>query len=104
MPDVSPITELIAYAEDSVVSRTLLKQKGGSATLFAFAEGEGLSEHTTPSDALVLVTDGEASITVGSTTFTVGTGETILLPANVPHALQAKRPFMMLLIMLRASS
>ena len=99
---VRPLTDLVAYAEGSVVSRMLLKKKSGSVTLFAFAEGEGLSEHTAPFDALVLVTDGEAQITVGGDTFKVGAGETILLPADVPHALQAKRPFMMLLIMLRA--
>ena len=99
---VRPLTDLVAYAEGSVVSRMLLKKKSGSVTLFAFAEGEGLSEHTAPFDALVLVTDGEAQITVGGDIFQVGAGETVLLPADVPHALQAKRPFMMLLIMLRA--
>lgn len=101
-PTVRALDDLVAYAEGSVVSRMLLKRKTGSVTLFAFAAGEGLSEHTAPFDALVVVTDGTAEVTVGGEPFQVKTGETITLPANVPHALHAAEPFKMLLIMLRA--
>lgn len=103
-PTPQALTDLVGYAEGSIVSRVLLKTKGGSTTLFAFAEGEGLSEHTAPFDALVLVTDGEAQISVARETVRVRTGETLLLPANIPHALHAERPFMMLLTMLRVPS
>ena len=101
-PSVRPLDDLVIYTESSVVSRMLLKQKGGTVTVFAFAAGEGLSEHTAPSDALTFVFDGSARITVGGRSFEVGTGETIILPAHVPHALHAEQPFKMLLVMLRA--
>jgi quercetin dioxygenase-like cupin family protein len=101
-PSVRRIEDLAAYAEGSVVSRMLLKKKTGSVTLFAFDRGEGLSEHTAPFDAFVLVTDGEAEITIGDEAHRVVAGETIILPANVPHALHAVEPFRMLLVMLRA--
>jgi len=83
------------------VSRVLLKNKGGTATLFAFAEGEGLSEHTAPFDALVVALDGEAEIQIAEQYFTVRQGETITLPANRPHAVKATSNFKMLLIMIR---
>jgi quercetin dioxygenase-like cupin family protein len=95
------LPDLAAYQEGSVVSRVLLKNRGGSVTLFAFAEGEGLSEHATPFDALVVVTDGEAEVTVGGVPHRVRAGEALRLPADVPHAVHAARPFRMLLTMLR---
>ena len=101
-PEVKRLDEMALYQEGSVVSRMLLKKPSGSVTLFAFAAGEGLSEHTAPFDALVCVTDGRAEIEVGGQAYTVGAGETILLPANVPHALRAVERFKMLLIMLRS--
>lgn len=101
-PEVRRLDDLAAYAEGSVVSRMLLKQKTGSVTLFAFDAGEGLSEHTAPFEALVLVTDGEAEVSVAGVPQRVRAGETIRLPASVPHALQAVQPFRMLLVMLRA--
>ena len=100
--EVKPLSELLQYQDASIVSRVLLKNKGGTATLFAFGEGEGLSEHTAPFDALVVVLDGEAEIQIADESFTVRTGETITLPANRPHAVRATSNFKMLLIMIRA--
>lgn len=99
---VRALTDLAALQEGAVVSRILLKNTAGSATVFAFGEGEGLSEHTAPFDALVVLTDGEAEITVGGVAHRVAAGETLVLPAGVPHALHAVRAFRMLLVMLRA--
>lgn len=80
----------------------LLKNKAGSVTLFAFAEGEGLSEHTAPFDALIVVTDGRAEITLESKQHVVAAGETLRLPASVPHAVSALSDTRLILIMLRA--
>lgn len=84
------------------MSRVLLKNNAGTVTLFAFAAGEGLSEHTAPFDALVIVLDGNADIQIDSDHFSVRDGETITLPANHPHAVKAITKFKMLLIMIRA--
>ena len=100
--EVKQLSELLQYQDGSIVSRVLLKNKGGTVTLFAFAEGEGLSEHTAPFDALVLALDGEAEIQIAGEKFTVRQGETITLPANRPHAVRATSNFKMLLIMIRA--
>lgn len=99
---VKQLVELLQYQDGSIVSRVLLKNKGGTVTLFAFDEGEGLSEHTAPFDALVVVLDGEGDIEIAGESFTVRQGETITLPANRPHAVKAAARFKMLLIMLRA--
>lgn len=99
--EVKQLSELLQYQDGSIVSRVLLKNKGGTATLFAFAEGEGLSEHTAPFDALVVALEGEAEIQIADENFTVRQGETITLPANRPHAVRATRKFKMLLIMIR---
>ena len=94
---------LIDYQNDSVVSRILLKKATGSVTVFAFAEGEGLSEHSTPHDALVLILDGRAEITIGGEQHLTEAGQALLLPADIPHALHAPGPFKMLLIMIRSA-
>jgi len=93
--------ELLEYQEGSVVSRTLVKKATGTVTLFAFDQGEGLSEHSTAHDALVQVLDGTVKITVGGTPHEVREGEGLLLPANIPHALTALTPFKMILTMIR---
>lgn len=93
--------EMIAYQKGSVVSRQLLKVSSGSVTLFAFDAGEGLSEHTTPHDALVFVMDGRAEITVLGEAHDVGPGEAILLPGGEPHAVDARERFTMSLVMLK---
>ena len=100
--EVKPIVDLPQYQDGSIVSRVLLKNKGGTVTLFAFDVGEGLSEHTAPFDALVVVTDGEADIEIAGASFKVRRGESIILPANQPHAVRAASKFKMLLIMIRA--
>ena len=100
--EVKQLVDLLQYQDGSIVSRVLLKNKGGTVTLFAFDVGEGLSEHTAPFDALVVVTDGEADIEIAGESFKVRQGETIILPANRPHAVRAATRFKMLLIMIRA--
>ncbi|QSV44335.1 cupin domain-containing protein [Geobacter benzoatilyticus] len=96
------LKELIAYQDGSVVSKTLNDKKVGTITLFAFDEGQGLSEHTAPYDAFVEIVDGEADITIAGTGHRVKEGQFIIMPANQPHALRAVTPFKMLLVMIRA--
>ncbi len=98
------LAEAVQYATASVVSRTLLKTDTGTVTLFAFDEGQGLSEHTAPFDALVQVLDGTAALTIGGAPVTVRAGELVLMPANVPHAVQTAGRFKMLLTMFRSSA
>ena len=100
--EVKPLSELLKYQDSSIVSRVLLKNNGGTVTLFAFDIGEGLSEHTAPFEALVFVIDGEAEVEIAGRAYKVRTGETITLPANIPHAVKAATRFKMLLTMIRA--
>jgi quercetin dioxygenase-like cupin family protein len=105
LPPAEPMAllEAVQYAPGSVVSRTLLKTDTGTLTLFAFDEGQGLSEHTTPFNALVQVLDGTATLSIGGKTVAPRTGELVLMPANVPHAVQPAGRFKMLLTMFRTS-
>ncbi len=96
------LAELLAYQDGAVVSRALVDKKVGTITVFAFAEGEGLSEHTAPYDAFVLIIDGTAEITIAGTAHMVHAGRFIIMPANQPHALRAVKQFKMLLVMIRA--
>ena len=96
------LVNLIDYQEGSVVSRTLIDKKVGTLTLFAFDEGQGLSEHTVPFDAFVYILNGEAEIVISGKTHNVGTGEMIIMPANEPHSLKALEKFKMMLVMIRA--
>ena len=98
---VFPLRDLVAYQEGSVVSRVILKRDKGNVTVFAFDQGQGLSEHTSPFDALVQAVEGEAEITVAGNAITLKTGEVLLLPANKPHAVKATARFKMLLTMIR---
>jgi quercetin dioxygenase-like cupin family protein len=93
---------LLDYQSGAVVSRTVIQKELGTVTLFAFDQGEGLSEHTAPFDALVQVTDGEAEITIGGTAHRVTAGEFIIMPANEPHALKAIARFKMMLVMIKS--
>ena len=106
LPDAAPLTgvmaDLVAYQAGSVVSRVILKKSAGNVTVFAFDQGQGLSEHTTPFDALVHILDGRAEITVGSAPHDLRAGEMILMPANIPHALKAIERFKMALTMIRS--
>ncbi len=92
----------IEYADGSVVSKTLIQKKTGTLTLFAFDQGQGLSEHTAPFDAVVHILDGTAEITIGGRPQIVTAGEMLVMPANVSHALQAQQRFKMLLVMIRS--
>ena len=95
------LATLIEYADDSVVSKTILNKPVGTITLFAFDKGQGLSEHTSPYDAVVHVLEGSSQINIGGKAIEVSAGELIVMPANVPHALDAQEKFKMLLIMIR---
>jgi quercetin dioxygenase-like cupin family protein len=101
-PTAERIADLIAYQEGSVVSRTIIDKEAGTVTVFAFDQGQGLSEHTAPYDALVLILDGEANVTIAGKTITVKQGEMTIMPANHPHALSAVTRFKMLLTMIRS--
>lgn len=100
-PIVNSITDLVNYQEDAVVSKILIKKEAGNVTLFAFDKGQGLSEHTAPFDTLVLVIDGEADIILDGKSNITKTGEMIIMPANIPHALKAVEKFKMMLTMIR---
>ena len=96
------LADLVQYQPGAVVSRTLIDKKIGTLTLFAFDEGQGLSEHTAPYDAFVQVVDGAADITIAGEIHRVTAGQMIIMPANLPHALRAAGRFKMLLVMIRA--
>jgi quercetin dioxygenase-like cupin family protein len=96
------LAELIEYAKDSIVSKTILNKSVGTITLFAFDAGQSLSEHTAPYDAVVQVLDGSARVTIGGQDKIVSEGQIIVMPANVPHAVNAEERFKMLLTMIRA--
>ncbi len=93
---------LVECQEGSVVSRVLIRRDKGNVTLFAFDEGQELSEHTAPFDALVYLLEGNAEILISGKAFNLGAGDTILMPANRPHALRAISRFKMLLTMIRS--
>jgi quercetin dioxygenase-like cupin family protein len=94
--------DLIEYQEGSVVSRTIIDKEAGTITLFAFVEGQGLSEHTAPFDALVHILDGEAEVTISNKLYLMTKGEMVIMPANQPHALKAVTRFKMILTMVKA--
>jgi len=95
------LAELVAYQDGAVVSRTLIDKPTGTVTMFSFDAGQGLSEHTAPFDAMVSIMDGEAEVSIGGEPHIVGTGEMIIMPADVPHALRALKRFKMLLVLVR---
>ncbi len=95
------LKDLAAYQDHSVVSREIIKKPAGTVTVFAFDEGEGLSEHTAPFDALVHVIEGTAQISIDGTPHSVQEGEMIIMPAGRPHALKAETRFKMLLVLVR---
>lgn len=92
----------LEYQEASVVSRVMLKNAGGTITLFAFDEGEGLSEHATPYDAFLTLVEGKAAIRIAENTYQLKAGDSIVLPATIPHAVDAVTRFKMLLVMIKA--
>lgn len=102
-PEVRNLKQMLHYQEKAVVSRMLVKNPGGNVTLFAFDGNEGLSEHTTPFDALIIGVEGHAEIVLGGVSLTVTEGDSLLMPANVPHAVNPQGGFKMLLIMIRGT-
>jgi quercetin dioxygenase-like cupin family protein len=99
---IKELESLVEYQENSVVSQTIIDKEVGTITLFAFDKGEGLSEHTTPYDALVYIIDGKAEITIDGNPYNVKKGETIIMPANEPHALKAIERYKMMLVMIKS--
>ena len=100
-PRVENLKQMLQVQDKAVVSRMLAKNAGGSVTLFAFDGGQGLSEHTAPFDALVIGVEGSADIHIGGVVHRLAEGETVLMPAHVPHAVSPTGPFKMLLVMIR---
>lgn len=97
------LNDLVSYQPGSIVSRVILKKETGNITLFAFAEGQGLSEHTAPFDAHIYIAEGQAEVMISGSKFKVNSGEMIILPANKPHAVQAVTKFKMVLTMIRSN-
>ena len=96
------LVDMVNYQKESVVSNTLIEKKTGTVTLFAFDQGQGLSEHTAPFDALVYILDGEVEITISGNPINLKQGEMIIMPANESHALKAINRFKMMLIMIKS--
>jgi quercetin dioxygenase-like cupin family protein len=99
---MAKLTDLVEYQDGAVVSREIINQKAGSVTLFAFDEGQGLSEHMAPFDALVYLLDGEAEITISGRPLQLKQGEMVIMPANQPHSLKAIKRFKMVLTRIKA--
>ncbi len=97
------LADLVEYQEGSVVSRTIIEKKSGTLTLFAFDQGQGLSEHTAPFDALVYLLEGEGEVTISGQAVSLREGEMVIMPADKPHSLKATRRFKMILVMIRSS-
>ncbi len=95
------LKELVSYQDGTVASRMIVSNKSGSITLFSFDEDEGLSEHTAPFDAVVTILDGECEVWVAGETHMMKESDTIIFPANVPHALSAVTKFKMMLVMIK---
>jgi quercetin dioxygenase-like cupin family protein len=95
------LKKLIEYSSNSIVSRTIAESKAGTLTVFAFDKGQGLSEHSAPFDAIVQVIDGNGEFTIGGNPVKVPSGQIIIMPANVPHAVRAVKKFKMLLTMIK---
>lgn len=96
------LDQLISYADDSIVSKTLLDKPAGTLTLFAFDKGQRLSEHTSPYDAIVQVVEGTGTMTIDGSEVKADAGQIIIMPANIPHDVRADEPFKMLLTMIRS--
>jgi len=104
MSEVAKLKDLVAYQNGAVVSKTIVEKSAGTVTVFAFDENQGLSEHTAPYDALIIIIEGKVDIRVSGSEFHLEEGQTIILPANKPHSLKAATKFKMLLVMILAKS
>ena len=94
--------ESVEYSEGGIVSKTVLKKESGNISLFSFDKGEALSEHEAPFDAVIQVVDGKGEVIIGGKSNILETGQTIIMPANIPHAVKAVEKFKMVLIMIKA--
>jgi quercetin dioxygenase-like cupin family protein len=101
--EVKELCDLASYQDGAVVSKEIIKKKEGTVTVFAFAEDQGLSEHTAPFDALVYVIDGKVEISIEGKTSMLKTGDVIIMPAGKPHALKALGRFKMMLVMIKVA-
>lgn len=101
-PEVMKVSDMMEYQDGSIVSRILIDKGTGTVTMFAFAQNQGLSEHTAPFDAMVHIIDGEAEIIISGKKYNVKNGEMIIMPANEPHGLNATGRFKMILTMIRS--
>ncbi len=102
MENVFDLRDAVQYQEGAIVSKTIIKKQAGNITLFAFDKGQELSEHTAPFDAFVHLLDGKADVFISGKINEVKAGQSIVLPANVPHALRAPERFKMLLVMIKS--
>lgn len=96
------LAELVNYQDASIVSRTIIKKDTGTVTVFAFSQGQSLSEHTAPFDALVYIIDGKAEVTISGKTSELNSGQMIVMPADKPHAIKAVENFKMALVMIKS--
>jgi quercetin dioxygenase-like cupin family protein len=99
--EVFSYSDLIDYADGSIVSRQIIQRKSGNITLFSFDKGQRLSEHTAPFDAVISVIDGEAEVRINSIPFKLTAGQNIIMPANIPHAVNSSERFKMVLTMIK---
>ena len=95
------LNDLISYQEGQVISRTIAQTPSANITLFSLDKGEGISTHVTSGDAMVQILDGTAEITIGNNVFTIKAGETIIMPSDIPHGLEARERFQMLLTVIK---
>jgi quercetin dioxygenase-like cupin family protein len=100
---VFTFSESIDYSDGGIVSKTVLKKQTGNISLFSFAKGEALSEHTAPFDAMITVVDGSGEVVIGGKSFVLTTGQSIIMPANITHAVNAVEKFKMVLTMIKSS-
>ena len=100
--EIYPLETSIEYADDSIVSKTILKKETGTVTLFGFDKGQGLSRHSAPFDAIVQIIEGTASIIIDENAYQLSKGDMIIMPANIPHAVDATERFKMLLTMIKS--
>ncbi len=99
---VFSFNDSVEYASGGILSKTVLKKETGNISLFSFAKGEALSEHTAPFDAMIQVVDGKGEILIGGKSFILEAGQTIIMPANIPHAVKAVEKFKMVLTMIKS--
>jgi len=99
---VFSFNDSVEYASGGILSKTVLKKETGNISLFSFARGEALSEHTAPFDAMIQVVDGKGEIIIGGKSFILESGQTIIMPANIPHAVKAVEKFKMVLTMIKS--